>query len=184
MTEPARPDTGVVQARCGARAGLVGEIVSRIEAKGLTLGALELRRLDEATARKHYAEHDGKPFFGDLVSFITGGPLVAMVVEGPEAWKVMRTLMGSTNPREAAPGTIRGDLAVELTENLVHGSDGPGVRGPRNRPVLPRPLLIARSVVTGHLAQPGWRRRCGSRSLARSASLEGGLRCPTLGTPR
>ena len=105
--------------------GLVGAIVSRIEAKGLTLGALELRRLDEATARKHYAEHDGKPFFGDLVSFITGGPLVAMVVEGPEAWKVMRTLMGSTNPREAAPGTIRGDLAVELTENLVHGSDGP-----------------------------------------------------------
>ena len=105
--------------------GLVGEIVSRIEAKGLTLGALELRNLDEATARKHYAEHEGKPFFGDLVSFITGGPLVAMVVEGPEAWKVMRTLMGSTNPREAAPGTIRGDLAVELTENLVHGSDGP-----------------------------------------------------------
>ncbi len=105
--------------------GLVGEIVGRIEAKGLTLSALELRRLDDATARKHYAEHEGKPFFGDLVSFITGGPLVAMVVEGPEAWKVMRTLMGATNPREAAPGTIRGDLAVELTENLVHGSDGP-----------------------------------------------------------
>ena len=105
--------------------GLVGEIVRRIEAKGLTLSALELRRLDEATARKHYAEHEGKPFFGDLVSFITGGPLVAMVVEGPDAWKVMRTLMGATNPREAAPGTIRGDLAVELTENLVHGSDGP-----------------------------------------------------------
>ena len=105
--------------------GLVGEIVRRIEAKGLTLGALELRRLDEATARKHYAEHEGKPFFGDLVSFITGGPLVAMIVEGPDAWKVVRTLMGATNPREAAPGTIRGDLAVELTENLVHGSDGP-----------------------------------------------------------
>ena len=105
--------------------GLVGEIVGRIEAKGLTLGALELRILDEDTARRHYAEHEGKPFFGDLVSFITGGPLVAMVVEGPEAWKVMRTLMGATNPREAAPGTIRGDLAVELTENLVHGSDGP-----------------------------------------------------------
>jgi nucleoside-diphosphate kinase len=104
---------------------LVGEIVSRIEAKGLTLGALELRRLDEATARKHYAEHEGKPFFDDLVSFITGGPLVAMIVEGPDAWKVVRTMMGSTNPREAAPGTIRGDLAVELTENLVHGSDGP-----------------------------------------------------------
>jgi nucleoside-diphosphate kinase len=105
--------------------GLVGEIVRRIEAKGLTLSALELRRLDEATARRHYAEHEGKAFFGDLVSFITGGPLVAMVVEGPEAWKVMRTMMGATNPREAAPGTIRGDLAVELTENLVHGSDGP-----------------------------------------------------------
>jgi nucleoside-diphosphate kinase len=105
--------------------GLVGEIVRRIEAKGLTLSALELRRLDDATARRHYAEHEGKAFFGDLVSFITGGPLVAMVVEGPEAWKVMRTLMGATNPREAAPGTIRGDLAVELTENLVHGSDGP-----------------------------------------------------------
>jgi nucleoside-diphosphate kinase len=107
------------------RRRLVGEIVRRIEAKGLTLRALELRRLDEATAKKHYAEHDGKPFFGDLVAFITGGPLVAMVVEGPDAWKVVRTLMGTTNPREAAPGTIRGDLAVELTENLVHGSDGP-----------------------------------------------------------
>ena len=107
------------------RRGLVCEIVRRIEAKGLTLRALELRNLDEATARKHYAEHEGKPFFGDLVSFITGGPLVAMVVDGPDAWKVMRLMMGSTNPREAAPGTIRGDLAVELTENLVHGSDGP-----------------------------------------------------------
>jgi nucleoside-diphosphate kinase len=107
------------------RRRLVGEIVRRIEAKGLTLRALELRQLDEATAKRHYAEHEGKPFFGDLVSFITGGPLVAMVVEGPDAWKVVRTLMGTTNPREAAPGTIRGDLAVELTENLVHGSDGP-----------------------------------------------------------
>jgi nucleoside-diphosphate kinase len=107
------------------RRGLVGEIVGRIEAKGLTIGALELRTLDEATAKQHYAEHEGKPFFADLVSFITGGPLVAMVIEGPDAWKVMRLMMGSTNPREAAPGTIRGDLAVELTENLVHGSDGP-----------------------------------------------------------
>jgi nucleoside-diphosphate kinase len=105
--------------------GLVGEIVARIERKGLKLVALELRTLDEATAKRHYAEHDGKPFFGDLVGFITRSPLVAMVVEGPEAWKVMRTLMGVTNPREAAPGTIRGDFAIELTENLVHGSDGP-----------------------------------------------------------
>jgi nucleoside-diphosphate kinase len=104
--------------------GLVGEVVGRIERKGLRVVALEMRRLDEATAKQHYAEHDGKPFFGDLVEFITRSPLVAMVVEGPEAWKVVRTLMGVTNPRDAAPGTIRGDFAVELTENLVHGSDG------------------------------------------------------------
>jgi nucleoside-diphosphate kinase len=126
MTEQTVLDQTLVLCKPDAVArGLVGEIISRIEAKGLTLSALELRHLDEVVALQHYAEHDGKPFFGDLVSFITGGPLVAMVVEGPEAWKVMRTLMGSTNPREAAPGTIRGDLAVELTENLVHGSDGP-----------------------------------------------------------
>jgi nucleoside-diphosphate kinase len=103
---------------------LVGEVIGRLERKGLKVVALEMRKLDEATAKQHYAEHDGKPFFGDLVSFITRSPLVAMVVEGPEAWKVVRTLMGVTNPREAAPGTIRGDFAIELTENLVHGSDG------------------------------------------------------------
>jgi nucleoside-diphosphate kinase len=105
--------------------GLVGEVIGRIERKGLRIVALEMRRLDEATAKRHYAEHEGKPFFGDLVGFITRSPLVAMVVDGPEAWKVVRTIMGATNPRDAAPGTIRGDLAVELTENLVHGSDGP-----------------------------------------------------------
>src|SRR5512136_2280169 len=105
--------------------GLVGEVLGRLERKGLRLVALELRRLDVDTARRHYAEHDGKPFFDDLVAFITRSPLVAMVVEGPDAYKVVRTLMGATNPREAAPGTIRGDLAIELTENLVHGSDGP-----------------------------------------------------------
>ena len=104
--------------------GLVGEVVGRLERKGLKIVALEQRQLDEATAKRHYEEHDGKPFFGDLVSFITRSPLVAMVVEGPDAWRVVRTLMGTTNPREAAPGTIRGDLAIELTENLVHGSDG------------------------------------------------------------
>src|SRR5436190_1819271 len=104
---------------------LVGEIVGRIERKGLTIVALEQRLLDVETAKHQYAEHAGKPFFDDLVSFITRSPLVAMVVEGPDAWKVMRTMMGVTNPREAAPGTIRGDLAIELTENLVHGSDGP-----------------------------------------------------------
>jgi nucleoside-diphosphate kinase len=105
--------------------GLVGEVVARLERKGLKLVALQLRTLDAATAQRHYAEHEGKPFFGDLVSFITRSPLVAIVVEGPDAWKVVRALMGVTNPRDAAPGTIRGDLAIELTENLVHGSDGP-----------------------------------------------------------
>ena len=106
------------------RRRLVGEIVGRLEAKHLTITAMELRTLDAATAKLHYAEHDGKPFFGELVDFITGGPLVAMVIEGNEAWKVVRTLVGATNPREAAPGTIRGDLAIEMGENLVHGSDG------------------------------------------------------------
>ena len=105
--------------------GLVGEILGRIERKGLGIVALEQRKLDVGTAKQHYAEHEGKPFFDDLVAFITRSPLVAIVVEGPDAWKVLRTMMGVTNPREAAPGTIRGDLAIELTENLVHGSDGP-----------------------------------------------------------
>jgi nucleoside-diphosphate kinase len=105
--------------------GLVGEVVARLERKGLKLVGLELRHLDRATAERHYAEHQGKPFFEDLVAFITRSPLVAIVAEGPEAWKVVRTLMGVTNPRDAAPGTIRGDFAIELTENLVHGSDGP-----------------------------------------------------------
>ena len=105
--------------------GLVGEVIARLERKQLKVVALELRHLDAATAKRHYAEHDGKPFFDDLVVFITRSPLVALVVEGPDAYKVVRTMMGTTNPREAAPGTIRGDLAIELTENLVHGSDGP-----------------------------------------------------------
>jgi nucleoside-diphosphate kinase len=105
--------------------GLVGEVIARLERKQLKIVALELRLLEEATATRHYAEHEGKAFFGDLVAFITRSPLVAIVAEGPDAYKVVRTLMGTTNPREAAPGTIRGDLAIELTENLVHGSDGP-----------------------------------------------------------
>src|SRR5436309_11949156 len=106
--------------------GLVGEIVSRLERKQLRIVAMELRQIDEETAGRHYAEHEGKPFYGDLVAFITRSPSLLMVVEGPDdTWKVVRTLMGVTNPRDAAPGTIRGDLAVELTENLVHGSDGP-----------------------------------------------------------
>ncbi len=106
--------------------GLVGEIVGRLERKGLTIVALELRTIDADLAGRHYDEHRERPFFGDLVSFITRSPLVAMVIEGgPDTWQVVRNLMGVTNPKDAAPGTIRGDLALELTENLVHGSDGP-----------------------------------------------------------
>ncbi|MFO7591309.1 MAG: nucleoside-diphosphate kinase [Acidimicrobiia bacterium] len=106
--------------------GLVGEIVQRLERKSLTVVAMELRQIDADLAGRHYDEHRERPFFGELVTFITRSPLVAMVVEGgPDTWKVVRGLMGATNPREAAPGTIRGDLALETGENLVHGSDGP-----------------------------------------------------------
>ncbi len=106
--------------------GLVGEIVARFERRGLTIVALDMRTIDEATAARHYEEHHGKPFYGDLMSFITRGPAVLMVIEGPEdTWKVVRTMMGATNPRDAAPGTIRGDLGILFTENLIHGSDGP-----------------------------------------------------------
>jgi nucleoside-diphosphate kinase len=104
--------------------GLVGEIVARIERKGLRLVAAELRTADRELAEAHYAEHADKPFYGELVSFITRGPAMVLVVEGPEdTWKVVRTMMGATNPREAAPGTIRGDLGILFTENLIHGSD-------------------------------------------------------------
>ena len=103
--------------------GLVGEVVARLERKGFRLVAMELRTLDEATAKQHYGEHEGKPFFGDLVSFITSGPLVAMCVEGPDAVSAVRTLMGPTNPVTAAPGSIRGDFGLEIEKNLVHGSD-------------------------------------------------------------
>jgi nucleoside-diphosphate kinase len=104
--------------------GLVGEIISRFERRGLTIAAMELRQVDEETAGKHYEEHADKPFYGELIEFITRGPAVVLVVEGPEdTWKVVRTMMGTTNPRDAAPGTIRGDLGILFTENLIHGSD-------------------------------------------------------------
>ena len=104
--------------------GLVGEIVVRLERKGLRLLACELRQIDSATARAHYAEHEQKPFFEELVEFITRSPSVVMVVGGqPGVWSIVRTLMGPTNPAEAQPGTIRGDFGTILTENLVHGSD-------------------------------------------------------------
>lgn len=106
--------------------GLVGEIVRRLEVKGLTLAAAELRTIERPLAAQHYAEHEGKPFYEDLLAFIGRSPSMVMVVEGPEdTWQVVRTLMGPTNPSEAPPGTIRGDLGLEVTENLVHGSDGP-----------------------------------------------------------
>ena len=105
--------------------GLVGEVVGRLERKGFRLVAVELRTLDEATAKQHYGEHEGKPFFGDLVSFITSGPLVALCVEGPDAVGAVRTLMGPTNPITAPPGSIRGDFGLEIEKNLVHGSDSP-----------------------------------------------------------
>jgi nucleoside-diphosphate kinase len=104
---------------------LVGEIVGRLERRGLTVVAMEQRTIDADLAGRHYEEHQGKPFYDDLVAFITRGPLVAMVIEGDDnTWQVVRTMMGATRPSEAAPGTIRGDLALETTENLVHGSDG------------------------------------------------------------
>ncbi|MBJ7307750.1 MAG: nucleoside-diphosphate kinase [Acidimicrobiia bacterium] len=106
--------------------GLVGEIISRFERRNLSVVATELRTIDRATAEQHYGEHSDKPFFGELVEFITRGPAMLAVIEGPEdTWKVVRTMMGATNPRDAAPGTIRGDLGILFTENLIHGSDGP-----------------------------------------------------------
>jgi nucleoside-diphosphate kinase len=103
---------------------LVGAIVSRFEQKGLRIAAMELRTLDAATLERHYEEHVGKGFYADLVAFMSRGPVVAMAVEGPaDTWEIVRTMMGTTNPAKAAPGTIRGDFGTEFTENLVHGSD-------------------------------------------------------------
>lgn len=102
---------------------LTGEILARFEAKGLKIIALKLVQADEPIANEHYAEHTEKPFFGELVSFITGGPLVAAVLDGHDSVSAARQLIGATNPIEAAPGSIRGDLGLEVTFNLVHGSD-------------------------------------------------------------
>jgi nucleoside-diphosphate kinase len=107
----------------GVSRGLIGDVVSRIERKGLRIVAMELRTLDRETAVAHYAEHLGKPFFDSLAEFITSAPLVAMVVEGPRAIETVRTLAGATDPVNAAPGTIRGDYGLEVQQNIVHGSD-------------------------------------------------------------
>lgn len=109
----------------GVQRGLIGEVIGRIERKGFKIVALDLRTLDRATAEEHYGEHKDKPFFKDLVDFITGGPLVAAVIEGNEAISAWRTMMGATNPANAAMGTIRGDLATETQFNVSHGSDSP-----------------------------------------------------------
>lgn len=109
----------------GVRRGLVGEVIRRIEAKGLRLKGMKMMRVAPELAAQHYAEHRDKPFYPELIAFITSGPVVAMVVEGRDAVSVVRNLMGATDPVKAAPGTIRGDFGLELTENVVHGSDSP-----------------------------------------------------------
>jgi nucleoside-diphosphate kinase len=106
--------------------GLAGEILGRLERRGLQIRAAKLVQLDRSLAERHYAEHSEKPFFGELVDFITSAPTLALVVEGESAISVVRATMGATNPAEAAPGTIRGDLALAMPDNLVHGSDSPG----------------------------------------------------------
>ena len=118
--------TVIVIKREGVKNGHVGEIISRIERKGLKLVALDLRVADKATAEKHYAEHEGKPFYGELVDFITSAPLIAGVIEGERAIEAWRQLAGGTDPvSKATPGSIRGDFALTVGENVVHGSDSP-----------------------------------------------------------
>ena len=107
----------------GVRRGLAGEVVSRFERRGYDLRGARLLKISRALAAEHYAEHKGKPFYPDLVSFITSGPVLALAVRGENAILGIRSLMGATNPADSAPGTIRGDLATELSENIVHGSD-------------------------------------------------------------
>jgi len=107
----------------GVKKGLIGEIISRLEKKGLKIAAMRMLQMDKALARRHYAVHKGKPFFAGLVDFITSGPIVAVVVEGEKSVEVVRKLMGETDPVKAAPGTIRGDYGLDIGENLIHGSD-------------------------------------------------------------
>ena len=122
-------DTLVLIKGDGVRRKLIGEIIRRMEAKDLDIADMKLMDVDRGLAEEHYAEHREKPFFDELVDFITSTPVVAMRVRGEGAIKVMRSLMGSTNPAEAAPGTIRGDLALSMPDNLVHGSDSPESAG-------------------------------------------------------
>jgi nucleoside-diphosphate kinase len=105
--------------------GLTGEIIARFERKGLRLAALQQMQMERELAERHYAEHEGKPFYGELVNFITSGPLVAMVLEGERAVEAARQVIGATDPLQASPGSIRGDFAIEVGQNMVHGSDSP-----------------------------------------------------------
>ena len=109
----------------GVRRNIIGDVISRIERKGLKVIALEMRTIEAETAHAHYAEHAERPFFGELVDFITGGPLVALVAEGDRAIEAFRTLAGATDPVKALPGTVRGDYALQVAQNIVHGSDSP-----------------------------------------------------------
>ena len=129
-----KPDT--------VRRGLVGEVLSRFEAKGLTIVALEHRTIDAAQADAHYAEHVERDFYPPLRSFVTSGPLVALVLEGDEAIEVVRAINGATDGRKAAPGTIRGDLSLSNRENLVHGSDSEESADPRDRDLVPPALTF------------------------------------------
>ena len=125
MSAPNAERTLVLVKPDGVARGLVGQVIARLEAKGLRLVAAELRTLTREVAEEHYGEHRERPFFGSLVEFITGGPLLALVVEGPRAIEAFRALAGATDPVNAAPGTIRGDFALEVQNNIVHGSDSP-----------------------------------------------------------
>ena len=109
----------------GVQRGMVGEVISRLERRGIKLVAMKMMQVDDVLAHRHYGEHEGKPFFQGLVDFITSSPLVAMVWEADDAVEIVRGTMGQTNPKNAAPGTIRGDLGVNIGRNLVHGSDSP-----------------------------------------------------------
>ncbi|BBY92663.1 nucleoside diphosphate kinase [Mycobacterium gallinarum] len=125
MTEPTERTLVLIKPD-GVKRQLIGEILSRIERKGLTIAAMQLQNVSDERARRHYAEHEGKPFFGSLLEFITSGPVVAAIVEGPRAIAAFRQIAGGTDPVEkAAPGTIRGDFALITQDNLVHGSDSP-----------------------------------------------------------
>ncbi|WP_448613567.1 nucleoside-diphosphate kinase [Modestobacter sp. URMC 112] len=125
MSAPTAERSLVLVKPDGVARGLAGQVVARLEAKGLRLVAAELRTLTTEVAEEHYAEHRERPFFGSLVEFITSAPLLALVVEGPRAIEAFRALAGATDPVKAAPGTIRGDFALEVQSNIVHGSDSP-----------------------------------------------------------